>query len=181
MTTRTQAVIDVGRPRCVRMGVRDPRSVGVAGQPRLVPLKQFVGTVAVKVGTATALQFIPHNTVLIFGRVGLLSIVGAAAGLAVVGRDRRPGLAALVIPLVVATLALGVSEIAFERDGLVLYRVSCCLPVSRPIIGWDRSGLEPGRWPRWCWRHASSPRPCRSGGASESPARRMSMCSRHNG
>jgi len=86
----------------------------------LIPLKEFVGTVAVKVGSGSSWQLIPHNTLLIFGRLGALSIGGAAAGLVVVGRDRRAGLAAIVIPLVVGTLALGLSEIVFERYGLVL-------------------------------------------------------------
>jgi len=98
----------------------------------LLAFKEFAGVVLVKIGHGSRLGGMSRNVAIIFGGFGALGWFGALASAPALGADKRR-CAPIVIPLVVATMALVLSATVFDRYGMVLLPGAAILAG----LGWD--------------------------------------------
>lgn len=111
----------------------------------LLALKEFAGVVLVKIGHGTRLGGMSHNVAIIFGGFGMLGWLGALASVSALATSNRARFAPIVIPLVVATAALIMSAVVFDRYGIVLLPGAIILTG----LGWNEWLRHPRSVVRW--------------------------------
>lgn len=108
----------------------------------LLAIKEFVGVVAIKVGTtpASGTQLLA-NLWLLFGSTGMLLWLGVLLGLCCLKRSEWRHVLAIALPMVIGALILGRSAIVFDRYAMVLAPGMAVLAA----IGWHRALTASGR------------------------------------
>ena len=111
----------------------------------LLALKEFGGVVLVKVAHGSAPGCLLGNVLTIFGGVGVLAWLGALASARGLGIRHRGRFAPVVIPLLLASIALALTTTVFDRYGLVL------LPRAVIVagLGWELWLLHSQAVVRW--------------------------------
>jgi len=99
----------------------------------LLALKEFAGVVLVKVGHGSPLARIPSHVVILFGAFGALGWVGVLASGGHLSAEDRRRFMTVVIPLLLATAALLLSAVVFDRYAMVLLPGAAILAG----LGWD--------------------------------------------
>jgi hypothetical protein len=99
----------------------------------LLALKEFAGVVLVKVGHGAPLVRIPGHVVILFGAFGAVGWVGVLASSGHFRAAERRRFAPVAIPLLLATTALLVSAVVFDRYAMVLLPGAAILGG----LGWD--------------------------------------------
>lgn len=102
----------------------------------VLALKEFLGVVAIKVGTAPASpgQFL-SNLALLFSSEGALLWAGALLGCMFLRRDDWRRLAPIAVPVALGAVILARSAIVFERYSLVMLPGLAVLAA----VGWERA------------------------------------------
>jgi hypothetical protein len=99
----------------------------------LLALKEFAGVVLVKVGHGSPLGRIPFHVLILFDAFGALGWVGVLASGGRLRAEDRRRFAPVAIPLLLATAALLLSAVVFDRYAMVLLPGAAILAG----LGWD--------------------------------------------
>jgi hypothetical protein len=86
----------------------------------LLPLKEFLATVVAKVGTGAPRSRFASNIEIVVGPLGLLTWLGAVLRFTFVRRNDARRLVPLLVPVLLGLTVFAVSDILFDRWGLVL-------------------------------------------------------------